>query len=180
MNLFNAAGRESDDARGAWKDVVDTQSKTQRREKNIVMAKIEASVVVDRPVEDVWKFMSDMSNDSKWNPDTVEVRQTSAGPLRVGTTLERVNPKRTFRIRVSEYEPNRKFSYEVVEGPAKGSAVRYSMETVEGKTNLNIIMDPKFNGFYKLMEPLHATRAKREFAVLGSNIKRILESEPRP
>jgi uncharacterized membrane protein len=143
------------------------------------MAKIEASVVIDRPVEDVWKFMSDMSNDPKWNPETLEVKQVSTGPLAVGTILEDRHPKQTFRIRLYEYEPNRKFGYESISGPSKGSRVSYSMETTEGKTRLNLTLEPSFSGFYKLVGPFAHRGIKRQVPPLVGNIKRALESEAR-
>ena len=141
------------------------------------MTKVEASVVIDRPVEDVWKFMSDMSNDPKWNPETLEVKQVSAGPLAVGTILDDRHPKQTLRIRLYEYEPNRKFGYESISGPLKGSRVSYSVETVEGKTRLNLTLEPNFSGFYKLVGPFAHRRLKREVSPLAGNIKRALESE---
>ena len=43
--------------------------------------KIEASVIVDRPREQIWTFMTDLSNTPKWDPGVPQVRQTSAGPV---------------------------------------------------------------------------------------------------
>jgi uncharacterized protein YndB with AHSA1/START domain len=51
------------------------------------MARTEASAIIDRPIADVWKFMTDISNTPKWDPGVLEVRLTSASPPRLGTTL---------------------------------------------------------------------------------------------
>jgi uncharacterized protein YndB with AHSA1/START domain len=45
------------------------------------MVKIVASVLIDRPVEEVWKFVMDLSKLPKWNTGILEAKQTSAGPL---------------------------------------------------------------------------------------------------
>jgi len=36
--------------------------------------KIKASAIVERPVEEVWKFMTDLENTPKWDPGVLEVK----------------------------------------------------------------------------------------------------------
>jgi hypothetical protein len=71
------------------------------------MVKIETSGMVNCPAEDVWKFITDLSSSPKWDPCCLEARQTSAGPLEVGTTyqLRRSRTPKTPNFRVIEYEP---------------------------------------------------------------------------
>ena len=54
------------------------------------MVKIIDSIIIDCPVEEVWRFVSDPGNDPKWYQGSMEVRQISEGPTAVGTTLEAV------------------------------------------------------------------------------------------
>jgi uncharacterized protein YndB with AHSA1/START domain len=149
------------------------------------LAKIEASVVIDRPVEDVWKFITDLPSVPKWSHGLLEKRQTSPGPLGVGTTVLSRTPRFTFTGRVTEFEPNRKISWEMTSGPMKGSHESDSLETVEGgKTRLTHVLDVRPSGFYRLMWPFIAGRTRRDGTAHAntdlSNIKRILESETRP
>jgi len=58
------------------------------REEGIDTVKTEASVTVDRSAEEVWQFITDFAKYPKWDPVIIELRQTSAAPLGVGTTLE--------------------------------------------------------------------------------------------
>lgn len=143
--------------------------------------RIEGSAVIDRPVEDVWRFMTDLANTPKWDPGVLEVKQTSSGPIGVGTTLQsRHTKERIMNERVIEYEPNRGFALEFTSGPFKGSSGSYSMETVAGKTKLTRILDVKFNGFYKLLGPFAARGARRSSDAEVNNVKRILESTTEP
>lgn len=148
------------------------------------MAKIEASVVVDRPVEEVWRFMSDFSNTPKWSPDIVEIEQTSPAPLGVGSTLLIRHPKQSLKGRVTEYEPNQSFVFEVASGPARGTKVGYRVERIEPNTRLTYTFDFKLEGFYRLAGLFVTGRATKqgqaEAEANVSNLKRILESEPRP
>lgn len=56
----------------------------------ITMIKIEQSVIIHRPVEEVWQFMSNVENVTKWDRGVLQARQTSEGPLGVGSTLQTV------------------------------------------------------------------------------------------
>lgn len=143
------------------------------------MERIEASVTIDRPVEEVWNFMMTLTNYPKFDPAIQEVKQTSAGPLGVGTTfllLQQRNPKTTAG-RVIEDEPNRKFAFDCTSGMLKGSLVTLSFETVDGKTRLTETDDYKINGIYRLLVPFMRGRVKRYAEVRMGNVKRMLESK---
>jgi uncharacterized protein YndB with AHSA1/START domain len=139
------------------------------------MVKVEASVIIDRPIEEVWKFITDLSKYPKWT-DVLEMRQTSAGPLGVGTTIQGRYAKMLENARIIEYEPNRKLTFEITSGPTKGTTNTLSMETIEGKTRFARTVDHKFGGFYKLVWPFVAGRVKRYGEASVGNVKRMLES----
>jgi uncharacterized protein YndB with AHSA1/START domain len=136
------------------------------------------TTIVERPVEEAWGFMTDLANTPKWDPGVLEVKQTSEGPVGVGTTIQSRHPKdRVLNARAIEYEPNHKFTLEFTSGPVKGTRVSYSMEIVEGKTKLTRTFDLKFSGAYRLVGPFVARGARREGGAEVNNVKRILESE---
>ena len=145
------------------------------------MAKIEESVIIDRPVEDVWKVVTDLSKVPKWITEVLELRQTSSGPLGVGATCEFREKMRyttmTILSRVTEYELNRRLSFEHVSGPAKGSIITFSMDSIEGKTKFTNTNDMKFSGFYKLLGPFITPSLSRAVVTSLGNLKRILESK---
>ena len=147
--------------------------------------KIEGSVIIDKPVETVWKFVTDLSNAPKWFWDVLEMRQTSEGPLGAGTKLvnrHAHHPKDSVSAVVSEFEPNRRFTFEITSGPVKGAQVTISMETIEGKTKLSLAFNFKLSGFYKLMYPFVIGRTRRTGKSVAetsvAKVKSILESEP--
>ena len=142
------------------------------------MDKTEASVIIDRPVEEVWKFIMDLSKLPEWNTG-VEAKQTSAGPVGVGTTLQIRGSNLVASARIVEFEPNRKCVFEHSTGPLKGSMENSSVENVEGKTRFTRTFDLKFSGAYKLVGPILAPRMKREYGASLDKLKRILESEPK-
>jgi carbon monoxide dehydrogenase subunit G len=146
--------------------------------------KVEASITIGRPVEDVWKFMTDFSNYPRVDPTFVDMRQTSPGPLGVGTTLEARHQRLVYYLRVTEYEPNKRFVLEHVSGRFMGTTDILSMEYVEGKTKLTWTIDARLSGLFRLVGPLVglagpllARGGARELNAHLGNIKRLLESE---
>ncbi|HUI00167.1 MAG TPA: SRPBCC family protein [Nitrososphaerales archaeon] len=143
--------------------------------------KFEASVVIERPIDEVWKFVTDLPSVPKWSHALLEKRQTSPGPLGVGTTVQSRTKDRTFTGRVTEFEPNRKFTWEMTSGPIRGSHEYDSLETVEGGTRLTHAVDFRLSGLYKLLGPFIAGRTRRNGEAHAKtdldNVKRILESE---
>ena len=143
------------------------------------MAKIEASVVIDKPAETVWKFVSDFSNYPRIDPDILEFKQTSMGPIAVGSTFE-ANRKKEGKasFRTVEYDPIRKLSVEVTSPRMmEGTKESLIIEDIGGKTKLTHVWDLRLGGAYRLMGPFVARSVRKLAATQISNVKRILESE---
>jgi hypothetical protein len=141
--------------------------------------KTEASITVDRPVEAVWKSMTDPTSFSKWTG--FQERQTSPGPFGVGSTFRETRPKtpKTQDFRVTELEPNLKFGLEIFSGPIRGSKISYSLEAIEGKTRLTEIADFNLFGIYKLFKPFvdRPGKAEKEATDRLVGLKHTVESE---
>ena len=46
------------------------------------------STVIDRPIEEVFAFLADGTNDPKFSPRVQEIHKTTDGPVAVGTVFE--------------------------------------------------------------------------------------------
>ena len=46
------------------------------------------SAVIDRLINDVFEFLADGTNDPKFSPRVQQIRQTTDGPIGVGTVFE--------------------------------------------------------------------------------------------
>jgi len=49
------------------------------------MIKAERTVVIDRPIEEVFAFVTDQTNTPRWQAGLVELERTTPGPIGVGT-----------------------------------------------------------------------------------------------
>jgi hypothetical protein len=87
------------------------------------MTRLQVTEVINRSPEEVFRFVATdhFENHPKWDPSVVEIVQTSAGPLKVGTTARLTRLDRGKRIEgtveITEYEPHRRFAAVVSFGP---------------------------------------------------------------
>jgi len=106
------------------------------------MIRIEKDVVINRPVQDVWDFVTDLRNSPQWTRSGSELRQISDGPPEVGARMEsrrqlfgRLEIK-SQSIVVTEWDPNHAVAY-VAKVPLLGRAVqRLSFEPTGEGTRL--------------------------------------------
>jgi len=144
------------------------------------MIHAEVSIVINRPLEEVFAFLSDLENNLKWRSGQIEAKKTSVGPIRVGTTYRMVNNVLGRRIEgegeVTEYEPNRKFTSIGRSGYLPLEAQRV-FEPVEGGTRVTFVLKAEPGGFFKLAEPLVATLAKRRVEMDAANLKDMMEAQ---
>ena len=145
------------------------------------MPTITQSMTVNRPVEEVWHFISNFENATRWSRGVLEARQTSDGPLGAGSTLQTVvkafGRRRTADYLVTEYEPNHAFAFEVTAGPMTSRA-RYSVEPAGAGTRLTASGEAQARGLYKLLGPVLVRTLERHSQDDLSNLKRILEASP--
>jgi Polyketide cyclase / dehydrase and lipid transport len=152
------------------------------------MVRVEGKgVVIDRSVDDVWRFMTDISNMPHWEENQADWKQTSEGPIDAGTTFQTISRPSIGRpfgwevktnLRITEFEPNRKFAIEATSGFLEGTKISYLMEPLESeKTRLSRVTEFRFHGLARLMRPFQAPLARRDGGVEVSGVKRILESQ---
>ena len=140
----------------------------------------ELSVEIKRPPEEVFAFVADLRNDVWWGQRVIkEVRQTSGGPLGVGTTFRQaarfLGVPFAIPIVVTEYEPNRKLGFEAAMGPLQGAA-RRSVEAIAGGTRLTIATEGHSSGFPTVLWLVFARFAEREAKTGLVTLKDLLEA----
>jgi uncharacterized membrane protein len=105
------------------------------------MAKLEHSVVINRPVEEVFEFMNNIENEKLYRTDLLESEQTSEGPIGVGTTTREVTQflgrKIETTAEVTEYVKNKVVASKSTSGPIPFK-FRTSFEPVEEGTKVTM------------------------------------------
>ena len=102
------------------------------------MPEIKGSVDVQRPVEEVFAYLTDPSNNLKWEKGVLEMELTSEGPVGVGSKGRRVEnymgrDEGTYEI--TEFETNKGFSFRFESEKFAGDG-GYSLESAGDGTKL--------------------------------------------
>jgi uncharacterized membrane protein len=143
------------------------------------MLKIETSIVINRPVEEVFAFTTNFENQPKWQSRLLEVKKTSEGPIDVGTTWRGVAKLLGQRIETeqecTEYKLNRTYTGKFISGPFPVEA-RQTYEPVEGGTRLNFVLEAQPGSFFNLAEPLVMSMVKRLTEADLANLKDLMEA----
>ncbi|NIM94393.1 MAG: hypothetical protein GTO18_11890 [Anaerolineales bacterium] len=144
------------------------------------MTTIEHSIVIDRPVEEVFAYVSDWGKQADWQPDILESKVITEGPIGVGSKAQEVRQflgrKMETIIEVTAYEKDKSFTIKSNEGPVAFEAVQ-TFERVEGGTKVSIHAEAETGGFFKLAEPLVARSVKKQFEEDFERLKKLLEAE---
>ena len=142
------------------------------------MANMEVSIVINRPIDEVFALLTDEENNVKWLSGTVEAEKTSPGPIRVGTTYRMIKTAFGRRIEgeaeVVEYEPNRKYATRNVSGIH--IETQRTFEPVEGGTRVTFAVKADLAGLFQLAEPLVASIGKRRLESDVADLKELVES----
>ena len=141
------------------------------------MIRIQASVTVNRPLEEVFRFMTDNQNALQWQSGLLEARVTN-DVVGVGRAWVDVVQFLGRRIEVAsqttEYEPLRLVAFKSTSGPIPLEG-RYAFEPAGGGTKVTFTLQGEAGGFFKLAEPIVARSTQRQWDTNLANLKDLLE-----
>ena len=142
------------------------------------MINVEKSIIIQRPIDEVFNYVSNLTHSAEWQSGLTEVRKITEQPLGVGTQYALV---RTFLGRkmeanneITEFTPNVKVGFKTISGPIPLEA-SYQFEPAENgmKLTSKIEMQPK--GFVSLAEPLISSSLQRDVEANLNVLKNMLE-----
>jgi uncharacterized membrane protein len=145
------------------------------------MVTVEKSIVIDRPAEGVFAFVSDHTNAPGWQRGLLEVRRASDGPIGVGTRHTFVRTFMGRRLEASNefthYEPNKLVAFDFISSwlPGHGSYVVEPEGT--DRTRLTARVELRPSGLFRVAEPLMAAALTRDVEANLADLKGLLEAK---
>jgi len=140
--------------------------------------KQEKSIVIHRPIEEVFNYVSDQRNTPQWQSGLMEVRRTTEGPLGVGTKHTFVRNFMGRRMEASNeyvaYEPNKLITFKTTSGPVRLEA-SYLFEPAADGTKVTGRIEMEAAGLFGFAEPLIAIALRRESDAAVMALKDQLE-----
>ena len=144
------------------------------------MANYEQSVLINRPVEDVFEFATNPANEPLWNTGMQDSEITSEGPLGVGSKVRSMSHVLGRSVEttweVTEYEVNRRKAVKSTSGPVPFEATSV-FESVEGGTKLTFTIQAEAGGIIGLISPVIIRMGKGQTENSFANLKELLEAQ---
>lgn len=142
------------------------------------MINLDLNVLIDKPVKDVFAFITNPNNMSKWNSAVVSLEQLTPGPVGMGTKFKNVGEMMGRRIegemQVIAFEPDSKYGFQMQAGPMQVN-VTLTFKTVGTGTKLNLNAQGNPGGLFKLAEGVMTGQVKSMMEGNLAKLKSVLE-----
>jgi carbon monoxide dehydrogenase subunit G len=143
--------------------------------------RINESVVINRPPDEVWAFLTDLFNSPRVRPGALALRRTSPGPLGKGSVLQGrmtiLGFETRFAMTVTEFDPPCSAVVTLAARPGRG-AIRTTLEPTPEGTRVDRTTDFELNPALRLMSPIFGLLLRRQDRAAARNWKRLIEGTP--
>jgi carbon monoxide dehydrogenase subunit G len=143
--------------------------------------RFEGTTVIDRPIEEVFAFLSDGTNDPTFSPRVLEIAKTTDGPVGVGTTYKStvkdagVKTQREFKI--TEFERPTKIRWaETSTNQVMAPEGGYDLAPEGNGTRVTVYNVLEGRGIGKLFAPLALRAARKGADDFAASIKAAVEA----
>lgn len=141
------------------------------------MFKVENTVVIQKSVDEVFAFVNNPDNTTKWQGG-VEAVKHDGGTSQVGAQYTEVRKfmgrEMNTIMEVTAFEVNNKYTAKVVKGPVAFD-VDVTFTAEGGNTKMTTIVQGEPGGFFKLAENMVAKQLKESLEEDGKRLKSLLE-----
>jgi uncharacterized protein YndB with AHSA1/START domain len=143
------------------------------------MIDVTVSTTIGRPVDEVFNFVADMTNEPRWHTDIVDATQVTEGDVALGTRY-RVRFRSSMGppegiVEVAEFDPLRRFASRSDLGNM-APTVSHDFEPVDGGTHVTRRVRIEMSGAMRLTAPLMRMMVRRRNLRFIDNLKRELEA----
>ncbi len=135
-------------------------------------------IFIRRPIMEVFSFIAEPGNFSRWQPFVVEAALTSKGPMRQGTTyrycFQALGQTVETTGKITEYKPHSRYLFESTNSPffIKGG---FLLEEVDGFTRISAFGEVEPAGYFQMAQSIIGILLERQLHSTLRNLKEILE-----
>lgn len=142
------------------------------------MIELSESILIDCCLEDVFKFVSNYTNDVKWRGGVIEMLQFPDYNTSIGTktieTIKLFGQKQFISAEIYEYENNKKVSFRTTEGLFKVKGSR-EVSKENNYTKFTYSLSAELTGVYKLFAGLIKNNYSKRVLNDLKKLKNLLE-----
>jgi ligand-binding SRPBCC domain-containing protein len=143
---------------------------------------VEESVVINRPLQEVFDYVANRETLPEWSAPIQEVRKETQGPLveegaRFTTVAKFLGRRFETPFEVSVHDPPRRHTDRSTGGPFPQEYTHIFEEVAGGGTRLTEVTDGEPGGFFRLAGPLLEIAIRRQFRADLDTLKDLLEAQ---
>jgi ligand-binding SRPBCC domain-containing protein len=143
---------------------------------------VEESVVINRPLQEVFDYVANRETLPEWSAPIQEVRKETQGPLveegaRFTTVAKFLGRRFETPFEVSVHDPPRRHTDRSTGGPFPQEYTHIFEEVAGGGTRLTEVTDGEPGGFFRLAGPLLEIAVRRQFRADLETLKDLLEAQ---
>ena len=142
--------------------------------------RVEESIEINRPLQEVFDYVSDVGNYPEWMAHALDVRKDTEGPPqqndRFTVAIKSVGRRFETPYERTSYEANRRYTDRAVGGPVPNQRWDCSFQEVPGGTHLRRAVEAEPGGLLKVLEPLQKRAAERGLRRDLKTLKDVLEA----
>jgi uncharacterized protein YndB with AHSA1/START domain len=142
------------------------------------MITVEKSVIINRPVAEVFSFVTNEENTTKWQAG-VESTQDEGPSNQVGSRYTEVRKfmgrEMKTTLELTAFEPNAKWGAKVVKGPVPYEVVSMFEPAGDG-TKVTTRVEGEPTGFFKVAEGMVSGQLEKSLEEDFQRLKALLES----
>ena len=143
------------------------------------MVKVEKSVIIKRPVSEVFAYVQNNDNSTKWQKDVISVNADEGPDNEVGSRYTEVRKfagqEMKTIMEITAFTQNVKWASKVIKGPVPYEVTMTYTEVPEG-TKLTTIVEGEPKGFFKLAEGMVVSALEKSLEEDQNRLKAILEN----
>jgi len=142
------------------------------------MIRMERTVLIQRPIEAVYAYVTDMEKVRTWLPVS-NIRPLTAGPIGLHSaykqTAEFMGQSFDSTIKITRYEPPHAFAFEMIEGPFPLTTTMIFVSAGESATTLTTVGEANPGSALKFLGPLVTPLVRKQLETQVTQLKKVLE-----
>lgn len=137
----------------------------------------ELHIAVARPIAEVFDFLADLRNETRWNPRVIRIEKVTEGPIAAGTRFHGVYAGiGELTTELLRHERPRQFTFRS-DGARMKILGEFVLQANGGGTQIDLAAELLPQSFFRLLKPLMAPVIQRQNVAAGERLQRVL-SEP--
>lgn len=145
------------------------------------MIEVHVSTEINRPADEVFEYIADMSNNPKWQKGMKACEWTSEPPLRLGSTYDQEAGflGKTIRssFEVTEFEPGALIRIKTTGGSMPIDVTRKVTPLGDGRARVEAIVRGDSSRVFRIAAPLMKPMVKASVKKDYARLKALLEAE---